>query len=222
MTAIPFEAQINRNGQRTCGAAALNMVYKSFGIALPQEAIWRVISMPDAHGGMKGVTYRMALDALLRGVSVVAYKARDPVHAVQKILESGSSVIMNHRLSVDTGDGHYTVALAADDDKIVFHDPQFGPAQERPASLMRELWKPKYDKCEITGNFLVALAQSTPASSKCITCGALCPATILCPACRLPVPLQPSTALGCCSGTCDSRLWEALLCPFCDNGFPLS
>lgn len=222
MAAIPFEAQINRDGQRTCGAAALNMVYKSFGIVLPQEAVWRVISLPDAHGGRFARTYRIAFDAMLRGVSAVAFKARDPIQAVQMILASGGSVIMNHRLRDNTGYGHYTVALSADNEKIVLHDPEFGPAQQKPASLMRELWQPKFASCEITGNFLIALAQGAPTSCNCTACGGLSRAAVSCPACHVTIPLQPSASLGCCSSTCDSRLWEALLCPFCDATFPLS
>jgi hypothetical protein len=221
MAVIPFEEQNNLEGQRTCGAAALNMVYKSFGITLPQAAIWRVISLPDAYGGRFARTYRIAFDALLRGVCAVAFKARDPIRAVQMILASGNRVIMNHRLTADTGVGHYTVALAADEDKIIFHDPQFGSAQEKPTSLMRELWQLKFTPCEITGNFLIALARNAPSSYTCNKCGVLCPVSVTCPACYLTIPLQPSTALGCWSKTCDSRLWQSLLCPFCDTIFPV-
>ncbi len=222
MSTIPYEAQKNCDGQRTCGAAALNMIYKAFGIVVPQEAVWRVISLPDAHGGRFARTYRLAFDASLRGVSAVAFKALDPVRSVQEILESGSSVIMNHRLTKDTGDGHYTVALRVQNNTITFHDPEFGPSQTKSVEAMRTLWQPKFASCEITGNFLIALAQYAKGTHRCKTCGTTTPASVPCPACQVTVPLQPAAALGCSSATCASRLWEVVLCPFCDAVFPIS
>jgi len=220
MAPVPFEEQMNSDGQRTCGAAALNMIYKSMGIVVPQEAVWRVISLPDAQGGRFARTYRLALDAMLRGVHAIAFKALDPIRAVQTILADGSSVIMNHRLREDTGYGHYTVALSANDSLIEFHDPEFGPSQKRSTVLMRALWQPKFDGCEITGNFLIAVAP-TPAPYKCDVCGVPSPDNVTCPACDVSFVLQPASALGCVNAGCACRLWETVLCPYCDAAFPL-
>lgn len=216
---IPFEAQLNSDGQRTCGAAALNMVYKSMGIVLSQQAVWRVISLPDALGGRFSRTYRLPFDAVLRGVHAIAFKALDPIQAVQRILATGSSVIMNHRLHEDTRYGHYTVALSANDSSIEFHDPEFGPSQKRSTVVMRALWQPKFDNCEITGNFLIAVAL-TPAPHTCGVCGVMSPANVTCPVCNVSFALQPAYALGCVNAGCSSRLWELVLCPYCDAAFP--
>lgn len=216
MPNIPYEAQLNRDGQRTCGAAALTMIYQSMGINIPQLSIWRVISLPDAHGGRFARTYRLAFDPLLRGLNAIAIKAIDPIRAVKQILASGCSVIMNHRLKEDTSTGHYTVALSADDNFIAFHDPQFGPAQKRSLDEMRLLWTPKYQSCEITGNFLIAIARS-PTANKCNNCSTMIPKSKTCPTCLASFPLQPAVALGCIDEHCPARLWQLIVCPYCDT-----
>jgi len=215
MKTIPFEAQMNVDGQRTCGAAALNMIYKSMGLDLPQTAIWRVISLPDAHGTRYARTYRMAFDAMLRNVHAVAFRANDPIRAVRETLHSGCDVIMNHRLQNDTGYGHYTVALAADDEFIHFHDPQFGPAQKRTGENMRELWRVRHNDCEITGDILIALARNAT-SHACTTCGSQLPENIPCSQCLGTFSLQPAVGLGCVKNSCDGKLWQSILCPYCD------
>lgn len=215
---IPFEAQIISDGQRTCGAAALNMVYRSFGLEIPQPAIWRVISLPDAFGGRFARTYRVAFDPLLRGVHAIAFRALDPVHATQSVLSEDLRVIMNHRLSEDTSYGHYTVALAANESEIELHDPELGPSQRRSADVMRSLWQPRHANCEITGNFLIALT-ARPAPCTCTSCGTQVPDFCICPACHARFALQPASALGCSSARCPARLWESVLCPFCDAAF---
>src|SRR5258708_2258196 len=220
MAPVPFEAQMNGDGQRTCGAAALNMIYKSMGIVIPQQAVWRVISLPDAQTGRFARTYRLAFDAILRGVHAIAFKALDPIQAVQTVLAAGSSVIMNHRLQEDTGDGHFTVALSANDNSIEFHDPQFGPSQKRSTVLMRSLWQPKIDNCESSGTFLIALAP-IGVPHKCSACGVSSTDSVTCPACNVSFALQPASALGCVNTMCARRLWEAVLCPYCDAVFPL-
>lgn len=222
MTSIPYEAQLQRDGDRTCAAAALIMVYSSFGITLPQEAVWRVVALPDGRKGLYARTNRLAFDAVARGLSAVTLKARDPIRAVREILTAGDRAIMNHRLTEDSWKGHYTVALSADDSAIVFHDPEFGPSQTRSTELMRELWTPKYSGCEITGNFLIALSNQSQSPCTCAACGASCPTAVQCCYCRLEVPLQPVAALGCTIPTCPSRLWELILCPYCDQLFTLS
>jgi hypothetical protein len=218
MNAVPFEPQLNSDGQRTCGAAALAMVYGAVGLNIPQLAIWRVISLPDAHGGRFCRTYRLPLDASLRGMHAIAFKAKDPVRAVAATLASGDHAIMNHRLAEESGFGHYTVALAVSDTEIHLHDPALGPAQRMPLEAIRQLWVPKFENCEITGNFIVALATAVT-SHTCATCGTKLPELVRCPACHCRFPVSPGAALGCFSVECTSRLWEQILCPYCDATF---
>jgi hypothetical protein len=154
-----------------------------------------------------------------RGFQAIAFKAIDPIQSVQAILESGfSHVIMNHRLHEKTGLGHYTVAISATEEVIEFHDPEYGPSQKQSPATMRALWLPKFPLCEITGNFIVAIAPA-PIHHICKTCGLQLLEKIQCPVCLLSFSLQPVSALGCTNDACNSKFWELILCPYCDSAF---
>jgi len=42
--AIPYEKQFDMQASRTCGAACLSMVYRSFGQEVSQRLIWPLIA----------------------------------------------------------------------------------------------------------------------------------------------------------------------------------
>jgi len=216
MREIPYEKQMTANGQRTCGAAALQMIYKSFGIDLPQLAIWNAIALPDGQGGRFANTYRITLDVILRGMHAVAFRAKDPILAVEKILENNIDVIMNHRVSENVGFGHYTVAIDIGQTTIKFHDPQFGKKLTRSLNEMRSLWTPKHIPSEISGNVLIAISQNVSGHT-CHVCGQSSRENIICPTCKISLSLQPVAALGCTRTGCDAKLWEFIVCPYCDH-----
>lgn len=218
MNPVPFEPQLSSYRHRTCGAAALAMVYSAVGLRVSQFEIWRVISAPDARGGIFARTYRFPFDAAKRGMRAIAFKAKDSIRAVAAILASGAYAIMNHRLSEESDLGHYTVALAVSDTGIASHDPQLGPFQRIGLEAMRKLWLPRSENCEIKGNFRVALAASSTPHA-CITCGTKIPEVARCPGCNNLFGLSPGAALGCMSAECASRLWQEILRPYCDLNF---
>lgn len=49
---IRYQKQLDTVENRMCGAAALCMVYDSFGIKTTQLEIWPRISVPDSQGNM--------------------------------------------------------------------------------------------------------------------------------------------------------------------------
>lgn len=216
MAQIPYEAQQNVGTSRRCAAAALNMVYRSYGLSVPQGAVWRVITVPDGLGGLFAKTYRLPFDAMLRGLSAVALKALDPIAALQTALAADVRVIMNHRQREDTGLGHFTVALHADASGVAFHDPELGPDRRLDVGTLRALWQPAHNPCEIAGNILIAVAQQPPQPGQCGACGTAVPTGMRCSECLHSFPLQPTVALGCSNAACTSRLWEVVVCPFCD------
>ncbi len=88
--AIPYEKQAEGPSNRACGAAALNMVYRSLAAAraadgrpglgdVSQDAIWARISKADRAGSLNCATHLMVKDALGRGLSAVALQASDPL-----------------------------------------------------------------------------------------------------------------------------------------------
>ena len=44
LAAIPYERQEDVDGNRMCGAAALCMVYRSFGVACTQADVWHAVA----------------------------------------------------------------------------------------------------------------------------------------------------------------------------------
>jgi len=213
---IPFEPQRRLRANRLCGAAAVSMVFRALGIPCRQEDVWGEIARPDRRGTRAARTCSLASAALERGLAALILQARRPWHVLQKAVEQGVPVILNHRLESNSPLGHYTVLLAADRRHAVIHDPSFGPRRRLTRRELLELWRPSQGGCEIVGHVLVAISRANLPSATCGICGTLIPAEIACPACARPVPLQPGSLLGCLRDHCPGRAWVRLFCPACD------
>ncbi|MEI4861631.1 hypothetical protein Q8G41_29010, partial [Klebsiella pneumoniae] len=68
---VPYERQVNTLSPRMCGAAALCMVYRSFGVVCSQEEVWPALVAPSATGVPCARTYLLCADALRRGLAAV-------------------------------------------------------------------------------------------------------------------------------------------------------
>src|SRR5262249_37774312 len=147
-------------------------------------------------------------DALNRGYAALAIQARDPLQVLRRCRDSGIRVILNHRLKPDVPSGHFTVLVDLDADRVVLHDPYFGPSRRVAQVELLELWRPRYVNAEIAGIVLIGIAAEPPASPPCSVCGAGIPASVNCPACSKPVPLQPAALLGCVGAGCPARTWN--------------
>ncbi len=192
------------------------MIYQTLGRRIAQEEIFRVISEPDHQGRRFCKTYRMVLDAQQRGFAAIAFRARDPIRATAGVLAVDAYPIMNHRVSETSGLGHYTVAVGIDSAQVAFHDPEVGPVQRRTIESLRDLWQARFNPCEIAGNLLIAVAGPS-AAHLCMQCGTSVPAELQCGYCKRAIPLTPAAALGCMTAGCAARVWESLLCPYCDR-----
>ena len=72
---LPYERQVLST--HTCGAAALCMVYRSFGVACSQQEVWPAIAASYTAGSFRARTYLICAHALRRGfAAVVHYGAR--------------------------------------------------------------------------------------------------------------------------------------------------
>src|SRR5580704_11389186 len=107
--AIPYEKQFDMQASRTCAAACLSMVYRSFGQEIPQRLIWPLIAKKNLYGRIASTTHLMVADAINRRFAAVAIQVRDPLRALRHCRDSGIQVILNHRLKPDSPAGHYTV-----------------------------------------------------------------------------------------------------------------
>ena len=213
--AIPYESQLNA---RACGAAALCMVYRSFGLECTQAEIWRRHS-PAWTVGIGPHQYKGALcrRAEPRAGALVV-RASEPWQTLTSGTIRGIRLILNHRVNTTKPEGHYTVLVGVDDRDAILHDPQSGPSRYLTRSELLELWRQDHGQSEISGQVLVAFSNIGTAAAECALCGTITPASVPCVNCREPIPLHASAILGCANAVCHARTWERVFCPYCDIG----
>jgi len=214
---IPYEKQDPSSPHRMCGAAALSMVYASFGKTVPQAEVWPKISKHNRFGSLTAASHLIAQDALGRGFSALAIQAKHPLQVLRLCRESGVRAILNHRLKNDEPTGHFSVLVDIDGENVVLHDPTFGPSRRVRHTELLELWRPRFLNAEIVGDVLIAITDQPASGSPCRLCGTVFPESVNCPGCGRPVPLQPSILLGCVTAGCAARLWNYICCPACDH-----
>jgi hypothetical protein len=216
-TEIPYEQQADPQDGRMCGAAALSMVYQSLGKPATQADLWPKISKYNRFGSLTAASHRIAQVALDEGFVALAIQARYPLQALRTCRDNGIRAILNHRLKEDVPTGHFSVLVDVDDEAAILHDPYFGPSRRVPHAELIDLWNPRYLNAEITGNVLIGIAPPQEPAASCRICGTAIPASIDCPNCKNPVPLQPAVLLGCVGAGCAARLWNYICCPACDH-----
>ncbi len=214
LAAIPYERQEDVDGNRMCGAAALCMVYRSFGVACTQADVWHAVA-----GGTRSARTRLiCVDSLQRGFDALIVRARVPWDLLRVCERNSIRAIVNHRIAQTSPHGHYTVLVGLDDGRAVVHDPKAGPARNLDRTLLLQLWQPNGPASEITGRVLVAIARREHATVVvCSRCQAPIPESARCGRCAATIRLQPAAVLGCVAEDCCGRLWEALFCPQCDT-----
>jgi len=214
---IPYERQSDPLSDRMCGAAALCMVYRSFGVNCSQSEVVVKLTRPAPFGTIGARSYLLAQDALARGLSAIVLRAKDPVRTLKACHNRRLRVILNHRPRLESPNGHFTVLVDLAGEDVVVHDPLVGPNTRIQLDDLLELWQPSGGLSEITGNVLVVLAKEKQSGAPCSRCGSLIPDSITCPGCDQLIPLHPSSVLGCMSARCPERAWETLFCPHCDT-----
>ncbi len=210
---VPFEPQ---QAERTCGAAALCMVYRSFGLPCTQSEIWDRIARPGPWQSLRTNTRQLAADALGQGLAALIQQARDPWGLLQRSMSRSARAIVNHRPSAGSRAGHYSVVVGLDDESVIVHDPHRGPSRRLGRAEFLDLWQPAHGGSEITGHVLVAFARVDACSQVCDLCGKATPELLTCGNCRAPIRLQPAEGLGCPAAECRGRTWERIFCPGCD------
>lgn len=202
-TAIPFIRQQPIDGNhRTCAAVALAMAYRSLGQPASPADIWQRLATgagPDGHIA----SYRLAADALNRGLQAVVLRAEpDPIAALRLLSNTGWRAILNHQLITNRRWGHFSMLVAVDDQRIVLHDPNLGPHRTYSHAAWPRLWLPN---AEISGFVVIAIGSPNPSALQL---------EIICPKCATEIPL-PADLLQTAAGepvTC----WDCLFCPRCD------
>ena len=204
---------------RGCGAACLSMVYKSFGMAIPEAEIWPLIAKPNRFGSVSSTTHLMARHAISQGLNAVAIQARHPIQVLRLCRENGVRAILNHRVHAGASSGHFSVLADIDDRNVVLHDPLFsaapGAVRRMSHAELLQLWRPLSTTTEILGNVVIGIAGAA-ATPACEFCHTAIPSRVDCPRCRKAVGLEPAAMLGCIRDGCIARMWNCVCCPFCD------
>ena len=218
---LPYEKQETALSSRMCGAAALCMVYRSFGLACSQAAVWPTIATPRGEIAPCARTYLLCGDALRRGFDALTLQVRQPLRFLQLAMDWNGRVILNHRLRLNSPAGHYSVLVDFDEVSVTLHDPFFGPARRLALAEWLKLWCAGRGDCEVRGNVAVVISRRSPESAHCCVCARCVPQTASCPACRAAISLKPARFLGCLSSDCPERTWEMMFCPWCDAVLPV-
>lgn len=206
-----------------CGAAALAMVYRSLGMDCSQAEIWREVAAPAPkrrwffRQRWFADTRRLCAHALQRELYAVTIRAKDPLRVLRLCCERSIRVILNHRQSLKSDEGHFTVLVDVTDENVICHDPLKGPSLSISPHDLFSLWTPQGRHCEITGRILIAVTDAPSNKTSCAVCDTPIPDSTTCPHCEKKIPLQPTDVLGCVQETCPERLWERVVCPHCDE-----
>jgi len=205
-----------------CGAAALCMVYDSFGIKTTQLEIWPGISVPDSQGNMFAKTHLLCSNALEHGLHSIIFRAKDPWGVLKLCPDNSIRAILIHRPDVNSILGHFTVLVDVTSRFVTLHDPQLGPYRKIDRNKMLDLWLKKGNNCEIGNNVLIAISNNDSGLTSCRLCGTAIPKSTRCPnqECSKDIPLQPLDIVGCMDDACPGRTWKHIICPYCDS--PLS
>src|SRR5262249_44289691 len=136
---------------RMCGAAALCMVYRSFGLRATQAELAPRLRGPGAARDAAARSYLLAQDALARGLSAVVFRARDPLRSLRQGQGRPVRLILNHHLNFTAPTGHFTVLIRVAEQEVVVHDPQRGANTRLLLSDLLKLWRPPAGMSEISG-----------------------------------------------------------------------
>ncbi|WP_435020428.1 cysteine peptidase family C39 domain-containing protein [Tundrisphaera sp. TA3] len=210
---IPFARQ---EADWWCGAAALAMVYGSFGMHLSQQAIWDGLSC-DGHAGRSGVdTHRLGHDAIGRGLTAEVLQAADPWTVLLRCHDAGVRVILNHPLGPRSSRRHFSAVGAIEADAILLHDPMLDGPNLLPRAEFLDLWAWTGRVFDSTAHNLVAIARPAAVPRDCPRCGLGQPPALPCRRCRRPYPVGIPAAHGCLNPGCELALWRTIYCPDCD------
>jgi hypothetical protein len=186
------------------------MVYRSFGLVDSQDSIARRLGPPKTCTP----TYRLAADAIERGLAALVLQAHGDWLAVGRALDGAARCIVNHRLTERDRAGHFSVLTDCQAGVVHLLDPLYGPRQLRTDAFLR-LWSATSNA--IPGQVLVVVARRGQTTLPCTLCGTALPARLRCRRCPGEIPLQPSAVLGCMTAGCPMRSWSTIFCPWCDR-----
>src|SRR5262249_45418436 len=211
----PYERQFNH---WSCGAAALTMVYRSFGIQCEQEQIWEATRATSQLGLLCSRVQSLAANAIVKGLHAIAIEARDPCLVIDRCLSQSVLVIINHTPEAASGSGHFSVLTALNEESATLHDPNWGPNRILTRKELLQLWNPRSPSKQIPDQVMIAIAERPSHLDACALCRGQAHDSVICK-CGREVVLQPLAILGCLTDWCPLRAWERVFCPWCEHSW---
>ena len=191
---IPYERQIDPASNRMCGAAAMCMVYRSFGISCSQAELAAKLTLPAPYANAGARTYLLAQDALTRGLSAIVLRAQDPLKTLRICRSRALRAILNHRPRPESSHGHFTVLVDFEGDDVIVHDPLAGPNTHIRETEVLRLWQPTGDG-SVTGNVLIVLGRDQQFAAPVSPMWRhSIPESITCPGCSEQISLRPASS----------------------------
>lgn len=216
MRVIHCIEQIKKAGERTCGAAALQMVYEGiFGLSLTQEEIWEKIKAPDGRGGMYATARDVASDVHDRKLNVMIIRSSITLNLLKHCDDDNVAIITIASVSPTDKCGHFRVVSDFNGEKIVLCDPSSGSLVSLSLGEFIELWRKKGNG-EVTGFIALVISRGETSQYTCPVCKRIVPLTVKCGVCGNVNKLVPGSVLGCSNTQCPEVNWQHVICTFCN------
>ncbi|MGD0977481.1 MAG: papain-like cysteine protease family protein [Minisyncoccia bacterium] len=120
-----------------CGPATLKMVLEFFGVEKSEEELAELTHC-DPEKGITG-------EVIVRAAETLGFKGMIKDFAefedIKNYLDKKIPVIVDWFSEFENNyDGHYSIVIGLDNDKIILQDPEVGGTREFPLELFKRIW----------------------------------------------------------------------------------
>lgn len=171
MIHIEHKRQVNDGLNWKCGAVCLEMIYDYFQIPYDSNEIWHNIKAQRYENSMQmySQTYKLAQDAISRGLQATIYKGRD-AHILEDINQLQTPAILSLK-QVKSGNSHFVIFQGIKNQNYCFCDPD---TEKKITSMkfidVRNIWSP-HREIGVTGDIFIVFNKMVHKVCKCKYCG---------------------------------------------------
>lgn len=195
MISIRHKQQRNDRINWKCGAVCLEMIYDYFGVEYDSNEIWNNIKCKRSEHPLQmySLTYKLAQDAINRGLPATIYKGKDA-----QILENVDQLQTPAILSIKqakSGESHFVIFKGIKNQNYCFCDPDTTKEESVMTYLdLRNLWSPN-EKINVTGFIFIVFNNR---EDMFLTCGH----------CKNKIPIVYDTL---------KEEVQSIICPYCNE-----
>jgi len=199
------------------GASALKMLLDTLGYKRDISTIWNAVANNKGTGCR---TVALACYALYVGASAVIIRTQQPKTNLFANVKNNIYTLVNIRLNAESGYGRFAIVEYVDKGNVFLCDPMYGQHYAISWKNFLQLWEPPSEGwSEVTGRIFIAITRHSIEQYNCPICNFPIPLQIVCPNCKQIINLSPLSTLGCINHNCNEKLWEHIICPYCDKAF---